>query len=120
MNYKEIEALKYTLSNMAMRGARIKNNDFKVDGKIVGVGFKPYWSNPYDTKIEKLELNVLDNNGRILPFNFYHIIGYDIVSYDGKEFRSSDNVSIDIHVYSPVSNRNENYDKVRVDLNCSI
>lgn len=117
MSPKEIETLKLALSNMARQGCGIRNETYGVNGKIVGIGFKPYWTSPVDSKIEKLELNILDNYGRIMPFNFYHVIKYDVVSFDGKRLEDSKNISLDIYVYSPDKNRDEeSHEKIRLDI----
>jgi hypothetical protein len=78
MNYKEIESFKSILLQMVKQGCSIKNDDFSVDGRVAGVGFKPYWTYPTDSKINKLEFNILDNRGRIAPFYLYNIIGCDV------------------------------------------
>lgn len=117
MNYKEIESFKYSLLNLVRKGCQVHIPEYGVRGRIIGVGFKPYWTNPVDSKIEKLEFNILDNHGRLIPFNFFNVIGYNIVSYDGRGIDEADNLSIDIHVYSPnKANEKEPGDKVRVDI----
>ncbi|HEX9062140.1 MAG TPA: hypothetical protein VF941_18335 [Clostridia bacterium] len=119
MNVNEIEILKGALSQMVMKGCTVKNDTYKVEGKVVGIGFKPYWSNPYDSKIEKLELNILNRYGRIIPFVFNNIIGYDILSHDGASINDSKNISLDIHVFSNRRDLNEPYEKIKVDISTS-
>jgi len=119
MNYIDIEKLKYTLANLVRQGCRIKIPDYSIDGKVVGVGFKPYWTNPYDSKIDKLEFNILDRYGNIFPFYFNFITGYDVLSYDGREFAESKNINIDIFMYYPNKARAGNEDsseKVRIEI----
>lgn len=117
MNYKEIESLKSLLMHLVMRGCKLKNNDSSVNGKIVGMGFRPYWTNPVDSKIEKLEFNYQDNCGQIMPFNLYDVIGYKVVFQDGEEFEDSQNVTLDMHVFSTQKSREtEPYENVRIFL----
>jgi hypothetical protein len=117
MDYKQIESLKMALINLAKQGSSLKIPLYNIDGRIVGVGFKPYWTSPLDSKIDKLEINYVDRLGRVIPFRFYNIIGYDVISNDGRDYDSMKNVSLDIHVYSPDKSRDEEpYEKVRIDI----
>ena len=117
MNHKEIESLKATLARLVGHGCKMKNDVYGVNGRVVGVGFRPFWTNPADSKIEKLEFNFVDANGRVRPFYLYNVIGYDIVSYDADRLDNSRNISFDIHVYSPNKGRDEEpYDKIRIDI----
>jgi hypothetical protein len=119
MNYIDIERLKYALANLVRQGCRIKIPNYGIDGKVVGVGFKPYWTNPYDSKIDKLEFNILDNYGQIFPFYFNYITGYDVLSHDGREFEDSKNINIDIFMYSPNKARarnEESSEKVHIEI----
>lgn len=117
MNYSEIEKLKSIITNLMQRGSRLKVPAHNVDGKIIGVGFKPYWTNPTDSKIEKLEINFMDSYGRIIPFNFYNITRYSVISHDDQRLENSQNVSLDIHLFAPHKVRDEEpYEKIRVDI----
>jgi hypothetical protein len=118
MNYKEIESFKSILLQMVKQGCSIKNDDFSVDGRVAGVGFKPYWTYPTDSKINKLEFNILDNRGRIAPFYLYNIIGCDVTAQDGVSLDKSKNLKLDIHVFSPSKVRDsEPYDKISIQIN---
>ena len=117
MNYAEIERLKLTLTNFTRRGCGIRLPAYGVEGRVVGIGFKPYWTNPVDSKIDKLELNIMDNYGRVVPFNFNYVTGYDVLSQDGRQFEDSKSVSLDILVYSPDKARQEDSSqKVRLEI----
>jgi len=117
MNYAEIESLKLALTNLTRYGCRINLPAYGIEGRIIGVGFKPYWTNPVDSKIDRLEFNILDSHGRVIPFNFNYITGYDVLSQDGRRFEDSKSVSMDILVYSPDKAREENFSqKVRLDI----
>ena len=112
MNYREIESLKRTLLNLVRQGCRLRIPAHGITGKIVGIGFNPYWTSPLDSKIEKLELNFTDDGGRVRPFTFYNVIGYDFISGDSRE-----NACLDIHVYSANKGRDEEpSEKIRMDI----
>lgn len=116
MNQKEIEEFKSMFTRMAMKGSRIRSSRFRVDGKLVGVGFKPFWTNVYDTKIEKLELNVLDKKGKIMPFNILHVVGYEVIGEGGREGNGEGEMTLDIRIFSPAKGREEPYDKIRIEF----
>lgn len=117
MNYTEIERLKLTLTSLVRQGCRVKVPAYGVEGRVIGVGFKPYWTNNIDSKIDKLEFNIMDNYGRVFPFNFNYVTGYDVITKDANRFEDSKNVSMDIVVYSPNKSRDENFsEKVRLEI----
>lgn len=117
MNYAEIERFKFTLTNLIRQGCRISLPAYEVDGRLISVGFKPYWTNTSDWKIDRLEFNIMDSNRRVIPFNFNYVTGYDVLSQDGRRFEDSKSISMDIHVYTPDKTREENSgEKVRLDM----
>jgi len=117
MNYRLIEELKAFFTKAAQKGCIVRIPSHNVKGRIVGVGFKPYWTSPADSKLEKLELNIADPAGRIIPFNFWNVIGYSFVSNDCKSISDSGRTGINIHVYNPFAKKDsEPYDKVLVEL----
>lgn len=117
MNYKEIDELKSVLTNLMKKGCTFMVPSYRMSGKIVGIGFKPYWTNPGDSKIEKLEINFVDRTGRVIPFDIYNVIGYKVVSLDGKSIDDAKNISLDIHLYSNVKSRNlEECDTLRLEI----
>lgn len=117
MNHKDIESLKFTLTNLVRQGCKLTCEAYGVDGRVVGVGFRPFWTNPVDSKIEKLEFNFIDNYGRIMPFYLYNVIGYDVVSRDGPRLDNPKNISLDMHVFSPNKQRDANpHDKIRINI----
>lgn len=117
MNYNEIENLKSVFMHLVKKGCRLKNEKLSIDGRIIGIGFKPYWTNPSDTKIDKLEFNYQNNSGKIEPLYLHNVIGYDVVSHDGGEHENIRNITVDLHVYSEAKNReSEPFEKVRISL----
>lgn len=117
MNYWDIESLKSIMVNIIKQGSLLDIPSFGVGGRVVGVGFKPYWTNLDDSKIEKMELNLIDSIGRVFPFSFYNIVGFDIVSPDSQRMDETGNAYIEIFVFSPNKSREaEPYDKIRVNV----
>jgi hypothetical protein len=117
MNYKQIENLKLALLNLARQGCGLKIPSYGINGRIISVGFKPYWTSPVDSKIEKLELSYIDDSGRAVPFTFHNVVNYDVISNDGTGYHSMTNACIDIHVFSqPGSRDKEPIEKIRVEI----
>ncbi|WP_058486341.1 hypothetical protein [Defluviitalea phaphyphila] len=123
MNLQEIENLKSILTQFVIKGYNIKcftphnTTSSKISGKIIGIGFKPLWASPIDYKIDQIELNYIDQKGNLKPYYLYNVIGYEIISYDGKELESSNNISFNIHLYSPTrSANNKSFEKIRIDI----
>ncbi|NLD45994.1 MAG: hypothetical protein GX660_02180 [Clostridiaceae bacterium] len=115
MDYKQIEKLKSVMINLSRYGCRLKVPFYGISGRIVGVGFKPFWTSPVDSKIEKLEINFLDDFGKLVPFIFYNIISYDVINSEEKG--NIKNVSLDIHVCSLNQKRHgDPVEKVRVEM----
>jgi len=116
MNYSEIERLKYTLINLARQGCELKIPAYGIRGRILGVGFNPYWTNPADSKISKMEFSIIDKNGQILPVKFNNIIDYKILNHDTGRSEDSKNISMDIVVYIPGVRDKESSTKIRLDF----
>ena len=116
MNYSEIERLKYTLTNLVRQGCEVSIPDYGIRGRILAVGFNPHWTNPADSKINKLEFNIADKSGRIFPVNFNFVIGYNILNHDAERFENSKKISMDIVVYSPGIRGKDPGRKVRLEF----
>ena len=117
MNYKEIESLKLALLSLSRKGCSIKIPSAGLNGKIIGVGFKPYWTGPMDSIIEKLEINYIDENGRVKTYHMNAITGYEVLSNDGRGYDSMKRASIDFRVYSADKGSERSKDEtIKVDL----
>ncbi|MCX7708314.1 MAG: hypothetical protein N2484_00525 [Clostridia bacterium] len=117
MDYKKIESFKLAILSLAKRGCRIRISSYGIEGRIVGVGFKPYWTVPGDSVIEKLEITYIDQKGRLVPFSFNKIVGYEVISNDGRGYDSMKNACMDIHIFSGKKNRKEEpLEKVRIEI----
>ncbi|HHV98361.1 MAG TPA: hypothetical protein GXX36_02105 [Clostridiaceae bacterium] len=116
MNYNEIERLKYTLINLARQGCELKIPAYGIKGRILGVGFNPYWTNPGDSKINKLEFSIIDKNGMIFPVKFNNIMEYKILKNDAERSEDSKNISMDIALYTPGARDKESSKKIRLEF----
>jgi len=118
VNLKEIEVLKSILVQLTKKGCELSDSKIGVYGRIVGVGFKPLWGNPTDSKIDRIEFNYIDTKGAIKQFVIYNIVGYEFVSADGDNLENSHQIALDILIYSPTKTKaSEPYDKVHLFLN---
>lgn len=117
MDYKKIEALKNALRSLARKGCKVSIPSFGISGMLVGIGFSPYWTAAADSMMEKLEIDIQDVNGRVIPFYFYRIVDYDVLSRDGKDIEEMKNASMDIHVLSRGSKKGDlEVEKIRLDV----
>lgn len=119
MNPRDIEGFKSALMGLLSRGCKVNIPSHGISGRIVGIGFKPYWTGPADSKIEKLELNIFEDSGRLVPFSIFNIIDYKIISRDPEklDIRQIGNLVLEIIFYTPNGSSEEGRgDKVRIEL----
>lgn len=117
MEAQHIEIFKSLLVQSVRKGCTIQSAMHGISGRVVGIGFKPLWTNPGDSKINGLDINYLDAMGRLRSYYLRDIIDFDVVSYDGKNIMESSDYSLDLHVYSPEKAKSDNpFDKVRVEI----
>jgi hypothetical protein len=117
VDYKAIDELKSEITNLVKDGKFIGISQFRISGKVIGAGFKPYWTSRYDSKIDKLELNILNKSGAIIPFVFNNIVGYEKSLEDLVSENDSSKKYLEIHVFSPNKAREkEPYDKIRLEI----
>lgn len=118
MDYRDIESFKYSLIKLLQKGCTLKIPAYGVEGRIVAIGFKPYWTSPIDSIIDKLEFNILDKrSGRIVPFCFNYMTGYKIIPSGNNCNRDTESVCLDILIYSPGKKRDEDSnDAIRIEI----
>jgi len=101
MDFREIENLKTFLMERLREGYRMSIDSLGVDGRIISIGFRPYWTNPGDSKIDKLEFNILKENGKIIPVSLNHLIGYKAAAHGGTSPADSKELNLQLMLYSP-------------------
>jgi hypothetical protein len=117
MNPQQIEKLKSILVHKASRGCKMRILSHVINGRLIGVGFKPYWSGPHDSKIDKLEFNYADNWGKVHTYHICDVVGYDIHYDEEEDFDPFRCKSLDIYAFSPMKSRQkEPYEKIHMEL----
>ncbi len=117
MNPEQIERFKSLLTLTMRRGCEIQIPSHGFGGKIISIGFKPFWTHPMDTKISGLNLDCLDKRGAIKTYVLHDIVGYEIVSHDGADIMSSKTFSMDVYVFvASKAYSQDPYDKIRMDF----
>jgi len=117
MDYREIEGLKSFLMDRLREGYRISIDPIGIDGKLIGIGFRPYWTNLGDSKIDKLEFNILKDNGQIIPIRLNNLVGYKITAQDDISSPDVKNLNLHIMLYSPNKLVGEDpYDRINLRL----
>jgi len=117
MDYKDIEKFKSVMMHLVSKGCNVSIPEYGVYGRLVGVGYKPYWTSPGDNIIKKLELNIANACGQIIQFKLDNVIGYKVVSYDANRPGNPDNLNLEIHFFSPAKTRGtESIDKISINF----
>jgi hypothetical protein len=121
LNYIEIDKLKNIFSNIQKDQNTIRCVEYGIDGKLLAIGYNPYWTTRYDSKIVKLELNFLSNNGKMVPLILQNIVDYNIVylkdvKKDVKKSKNNKINEIELILLSVERNEKEEYKKVRFEM----
>ena len=97
----------------------VRSIDLGIDGKLMAVGYKPYWTSRQDSKIEKLELNFLSSRGIMVPLILNNIVDYELLPKEGRRNKKYRINIIELMILSPFINpRNvkDIYDKVKIEI----
>ena len=119
MNYIQIDRLKSIFSDMLINQYTVRSIDLGIDGKLMAVGYKPYWTSRQDSKIEKLELNFLSSRGIMVPLILNNIVDYELLPKEGRRNKKYRINIIELMILSPFINpRNvkDIYDKVKIEI----
>lgn len=119
MNYVQIDRLKGIFSNLLQNQYTLRSIDLGIDGKLIAVGYKPYWTARNDSKIEKLEMNFLSSRGIMVPLILNNIVDYELYPKDGKRNKKYRINLIELMILSPFTNpRNlkDIYDRVKIEI----
>jgi hypothetical protein len=111
--------LKSIFSNMLKNQNTLRSIDLGIDGKLIAIGYKPYWTSQHDSKIEKLELNFLSSRGIMVPLILKNIVDFELYPKDGRRNKKYRVNTIELMILSPYMNpRNakEIYDKVKFEI----
>lgn len=119
MNYVEIDRLKGIFLNMLKNENTIRSIDLGIDGKLMAVGYKPYWTSPQDSKIEKLELNFLSSRGIMVPLILRNIVDYELYPKEGRRNKKYRVNTVELIMLSPYMNPRDVknlYDKIKIEI----
>ena len=119
MNYKEIDMLKSIFSNMLKNQNTIRSIDLGIDGRLIAIGYNPYWTSQFDSKIEKLELNFLSSRGIMVPLILRNIVDFELYPKEGRRNKKYRINTIELMMLSPYMNPKnvkDIYDKVKFEI----
>lgn len=84
MNYKEIDILKSVFADIMRNQNILRSTDLGLDGRLMAVGYSPFWTGRNDSKIEKIELNLMSSRGIMVPLILKNIINYELHPEEGR------------------------------------
>jgi hypothetical protein len=119
LNYIEIDRLKGIFSNMLKDQDNLRSIDLGIDGKLIAIGYKPYWTSRNDSKIEKLELNFLSNRGIMVPLILNNIVDYELYPKEGRRNKKYRINTIELMMLAPYirpQNSKDMYDKIKFEI----
>lgn len=109
--------LKGIFSNLLKNQNTLRSIDLGIDGKLIAIGYNPYWTSQYDSKIEKLELNFLSNIGIMVPLILKNIVDFELYPKEGRRNRKYRINTIELILLSPyIKNKKDFYDRVKFEI----
>ncbi len=97
----------------------IRSIDLGIDGKLIAIGYNPYWTSQYDSKIEKLELNFLSSRGIMVPLILRNIVDFELYPKEGRRNKKYRINTIELMILSPYMNPKnvkDIYDRVKFEI----
>ncbi len=119
MDYMDIDRLKNLFSDMLRNQYTLRSMDLGIDGKLIAVGYKPYWTNRQDSKIEALELNFYNNQGIMVPIILRNVVNYELYPKEGKRNKKYRVNMVELMMLSPymlARNSKDVYDKIKLEI----
>ncbi len=119
MDFMEIDKLKGLFSDMLRKQYVIRSVDLGIEGRLIAVGYKPYWTSRQDSKIETLELNFLSSNSAMVPIILRNVVNYELHPKEEKRNKKYRVNMIEIMLLSPYmlsKNAKDVYDKIRFEI----
>ncbi len=119
MDYMDIDRLKNLFSDMLRNQWTLRSMDLGIEGKLIGIGYKPYWTNRQDSKIETLELNFLGSRGVMVPIILKNVVDYELYPKEGKKSKKYRANMIEFILLSPymlTRNSKDVYDKIKLEI----
>lgn len=97
----------------------IRSIDLGIDGRLIAIGYNPYWTSQFDSKIEKLELNFLSSRGIMVPLILRNIVDFELYPKEGRRNKKYRINTIELMMLSPYMNPKnvkDIYDKVKFEI----
>jgi hypothetical protein len=119
LDYMDIDRLKNLFSDMLRNQLTLRSMDLGIDGKLIAVGYKPYWTSRQDSKIETLELNFLNNKGIMVPIILRNVVNYEFYPKEGRKGKNYRVNMIELMLLSPIMlarNSRDVYDKIKLEM----
>ncbi len=119
MDYMDIDRLKNIFSDMLRNQYTLRSMELGIDGKLMAVGYKPYWTSRQDSKIETLELNFLSSKGVMVPIILRNVVNYELYPKEGRKNKKYRVNMIELLILSPymlARNSKDVYDKIKLEI----
>jgi len=111
--------LKNIFSDMLRNQYTLRSMELGIDGKLMAVGYKPYWTSRQDSKIETLELNFLSSKGVMVPIILRNVVSYELYPKEGRKNKKYRVNMIELLILSPymlARNSKDVYDKIKLEI----
>jgi hypothetical protein len=119
LNYKEIDILKGVFSNMLKNQYTLRSIELGINGKLIAIGYNPYWTSRLDSKIEKIELSFLNSRGIMVPLVLNNVVDFEIYPKEGRRSKKYRINTIELMTLSPYvnpKNQKDIYDRVKFEV----
>lgn len=97
----------------------LRSNDLGIDGKLIAIGYNPYWTGQLDSKIEKIELSFFSTRGIMVPIVLKNIVDFEIYPKEGRKNKKYRINNIELLLLSPYvnpKNQKDIYDRVNFEI----
>jgi hypothetical protein len=93
--------------------------EFGIEGKLIAIGYNPFWTSRKDTKIDKLELSFLGNNGRMVPLVLNNVVNFELYPKEGRRNKKYRINYIELFTLIPPaynSTQKDLYERVKLEV----
>lgn len=97
----------------------LRSIELGINGKLIAVGYNPYWTSRLDSKIEKIELSFLNSRGIMVPLVLKNVVDFEIYPKEGRRSKKYRINSIELMTLSPYvnpKNQKDIYDRVKFEV----
>ncbi len=97
----------------------LRSIELGINGKLIAIGYNPYWTSHLDSKIEKLELSILNSRGIMVPLVLKNVVDFEIYPKEGRRNKKYRINTIELMILSPYTypkNQKDIYDRVKFEI----